>query len=345
MRVMMLAPGRSSHTLRPLKWLLERKVEVVFVDDEAPGLAGQGANGCRFVGYPRLRGARILHRIAGARAASRLGRAWSTRQLRRLAEVIRPDLVHVHFVDRRAFCAARAGLRPLVLSVWGSDVNRLLDSTADPEQLKMAAFSLNQARLVIVDAPDMPEKCERLAGRALSILKLPLGVDTEVFRPRPESTRARWRSLLAIPPSAPVLVSVRAWDPLYAHDAILRAFARARPRLPREAVLVFKRYCPDPDRDRVRALTRDIETLAEKLGVMPSIRFLDEMPPDELPDVYTSPTSWSTSREWMRSLSLSRRPRLAAVLSYPIACPRTRAPSPTVSFRWSLRAMRKGSRS
>jgi L-malate glycosyltransferase len=284
MRVMMLAPGHSRHALRPLSWLLEQKVEVVLVDYDAPG--PEVGDGYRCVGYPRLRAARLLGRVAGARAASRLQQAWSVRRLRRLAEEIRPDLVHVHFVDRRAFCAAQAGLRPLVLSVWGSDVNRLLVPGADPELSRMAAFALSWARLVIVDAPDMPEKCERLAGRALSILTLPLGVDGEAFRPGPESARNKWRSRLGIPEGAPVLVSMRAWDPLYAHDAILRAFAHARRHLPPQTVLVFKRYNPARARDVGEALTQEIGALAERLGVTPWIRFLDEVRPEELPEIY-----------------------------------------------------------
>src|SRR5215213_1483263 len=47
----------------------------------------------------------------------RIGRA-----LTRIARTTRPDLVHAHWTSGYGWMAARAGLRPLVTSAWGSDL-------------------------------------------------------------------------------------------------------------------------------------------------------------------------------------------------------------------------------
>ena len=42
--------------------------------------------------------------------------------LRRLAKHIQPDIIHAQYVTSYGFLAALAGLHPLVLTAWGTDV-------------------------------------------------------------------------------------------------------------------------------------------------------------------------------------------------------------------------------
>jgi glycosyltransferase involved in cell wall biosynthesis len=206
--------------------------------------------------------------------------------LRARWQLLKPDLVHVHWVDQRAYHCARAGLRPLVLSVWGCDVNTLFLPGAHPLVRRRTSEALAAADLVIADSPDMVDKCRALAGRDVRVELLPLGIPTATFRPVDPGRAAAWRRRLRVSEASTVLLSARAIQEVYGQHLILEAFARAVPRLRREAVLVFKRFNPrrggalgPPYEDTLRRRT-------DELGIAHLVRWLPEVPYEQLPEVY-----------------------------------------------------------
>ena len=277
MRVLMLAPGFSMHSRRPLGWLLDRGCEVVFMDWDDPLPAPRA--GYRFVRITAIRGMRLWRRLLGPARAARFQMHLLTRALRRLGREAAPDVTHVHWVDTRATACARAGLHPLVVSVWGSDVN----APRDPDA---AGEALAAADLVIVDEPGMADKCRRLAGRPVSTELLHQGVDTTRFRPGLDGARRAWRTMLAIPDASKVALSLRGWHPSYGHHVILEAFHRAMATLAQPAVLVFKIFnrVSYPD---AGSYERDVRARVEAVGLGSHVRWIEhEVDFDEMPGVY-----------------------------------------------------------
>lgn len=275
MRVMMLAPGGSVHALRPLRWLVERGCKVLFVDGRKPDASGLDF---AYATYPfnetRIRrlGWRLAYRIALAELRWRFSR-W------------RADIVHVHWVDRRAHACVAAGLKPLVLTVWGSDINLVLGDTADPVDQRMVGESLAAADLVIVDSTDMPAKCADLAGRPVPTALLPLGIDTDRFCPPLPDRVAAWRERHGIPADATTFMSVRAWGPRYGHADILEAFAEARRSSNRPMVLVFKVYNA-ADYPAAAGLQAQLQRRADHLGIGADLRWIGQVPHEELALMY-----------------------------------------------------------
>jgi glycosyltransferase involved in cell wall biosynthesis len=278
---MMLAPGASPHARRPLGWLLRRGVEIVFVDARDPLPARRA--GYRFIPFPRT-GLRPLRGAFGSRAGHALA-LWPALPLHLVWRAARPDLVHVHYVDHRARQAVRAGARPLVLSAWGTDIHRHFQPGADPEDRRAIGEALASADLVIADAPDVAARCAELAGRELATERVPLGVDTERFRPDDGTAARTWRRALDIPAGAAVILSARAMAPLYRHDAVLEAFARAWPHLCRPAVLVFKVWSPG-GRAPALACAGALRRRAHARGVAGAVRWIDPVPEEQLPGIY-----------------------------------------------------------
>ena len=62
--------------------------------------------------------------------------------LRRLAARVRPDVVHAQYVTSYGFLAAIAGLRPLVVTAWGSDV------LVSPRESRLARALVGSVRCV-----------------------------------------------------------------------------------------------------------------------------------------------------------------------------------------------------
>jgi glycosyltransferase involved in cell wall biosynthesis len=285
-KVLMIGFSSQIHSMRPLNWLLERGCRVVFSNGVNP--FPDGKEGFSFVRFPKSRGGRVLPKLLGNRVGSALYEVLAWVPIMRLKmqwKRIRPSIVHVHWVDDRAYFCVKAGLRPLVLTVWGSDINILFLPDANPAARRRVGKALAGADLVLIDSADLHKKCSEIAGRDVSTKLFSLGINTARFRPGYQQEALEWRQRLDIPTGAIVLLSIRAWLPLYRHESILKAFARALPQLNSKAVLVFKflhRPIVNPN-----LYENELRDLAEKLGVSQMVRWMDEVPLHKVPEVYS----------------------------------------------------------
>src|SRR5262249_34708748 len=98
--------------------------------------------------------------------------------LRRLWRSVKPDIVHLQWVDDRIWRAARAGLRPLVATAWGSDLNVAAKAAPNEASRKRIGTGLRKLDLLIVDSDDMATTAELLAGSSLNTMLVPIGIDT-----------------------------------------------------------------------------------------------------------------------------------------------------------------------
>ena len=282
----MVAPLDENHSFRPLNCLLKRGCAVVFMSYFNPFPEGQ--EGFKFIRFPKPRGGRVFPKLLGQKFGSRLFRLleWTTvLRLKVLYRRIRPAIVHVHWVDEHAYYYMKAGLRPLVLTVWGSDINIHFLPDTDPIARHRVGEALACADLILIDSADMHKKCAKLAGHVVPTKLFTLGIDIAMFRPGYAQAALEWRSKLNIPAEATVLLSNRGWKPLYRHDCILEAFAQAMPRLNSKAILVFKilkKKGTDQD-----LYEKEMRGQAEQLGVTRMVRWMAEVPMNLLPELYS----------------------------------------------------------
>ena len=193
-----------------------------------------------------------------------------------------PDVVHVCWVDFRAALCSRAGMTPLILSAWGTDINAHFEAGADPEWRAFAVEALSGASLTIVDAPSMMARCEMLAGRPILSEMLHLGVDTDQFRGGLHAERSEVRAQLKISDDDVLFSSMRALSPLYNHGLILDAFAQSLPRLQRKAYLLFKTF------NAQSGYLQMLQQKTREYGITDRVRFVNEMPHAALPSLYAA---------------------------------------------------------
>jgi glycosyltransferase involved in cell wall biosynthesis len=284
MKVMMLAPGNSIHSKRSLSWLLERGCSVLFLDEQDP--KPEDPEHFQYVPYPQVhRAEKRLYKLLGWKWSLRMEK-WATEmRLRRIRRRFRPDVVHVHWIDHRAHACFCAGLRPLILSVWGSDINNLLLPDADPQHVRSVGDALAGADQVLADAPDMQDKCSQLAGRPVKVEMLPYGIDTQKFRPGLDDAAKSWRQDLGVPEGVKVLLSMRLFFHRYGHHLILEAFAQALGRFHSQSILVFKTTNSgmSPYDTEYEA---EVRTRAGDLGISHLIRFAGDVPYEQMPEIY-----------------------------------------------------------
>jgi glycosyltransferase involved in cell wall biosynthesis len=276
MHFLALAPGCSVHSQRFVELLLADGHTVTAMDAVDPLAAG--APPYRFVPLPRpIRGMGRL-----GRWFANLERRWRIGRLRRLWKKIRPDVVHVQWVDDRAWLCAQAGVRPLVLHCWGSDINNFFGAPVGPaEGREKVRFSLRSADLITADTREVLARCEELAGAPLRTQLYRLGVDVPRFA-RDYSEQVRdLRRRLGIPPGQKVLLSVRRLHPGLGQEDIVRAFATVSRDLTLPGtVLVFRRYLAEPEYES------HLKSLVRELRVQANVAWLDGGSYDDVPVQY-----------------------------------------------------------
>jgi glycosyltransferase involved in cell wall biosynthesis len=144
-------------------------------------------------------------------------------QVRALARRIAPDLVHGHYVTSNGLWAAACGVRPLVLTAWGSDL--LVTPRESAFKRALTGWILRRADLLTGDSADLLDAMRAFGVRA-PCHEIHWGADTERFRP-PAAPRDR---------AVFTLASARQWRANYRIDVVLRALARLRERAPGAAV-------------------------------------------------------------------------------------------------------------
>jgi len=168
MKVFLLGPGYDVHTKARLGLALEQRLSTTFCDFRSDqDLYSAGRPNYRFC--PLSQALAVPRLLAAPTMAEGSHRSYEhALEGEESLAVHCPDIVHVHWVDETAHLCALAAVKPLVLTVWGTDINRHFLPGADLQLRRRTAQTLRRADLVIVDAKDMANKCEILAEKQLN---------------------------------------------------------------------------------------------------------------------------------------------------------------------------------
>lgn len=181
------------------------------------------------------------------------------RAVRQLTSNGKFDLVNAHFASSYGLAAAMAGFRPLVVSVWGSDV--LAPHARRLPRAPALRWTLRRATVVGATSDALASAARTFAPKA-SIYVTPFGVDAQRFAPSAE------------PPCPPfTVVAARHLARNYGIDVLLQAFQLVTHDAPGARLLIAG---TGPDRDALRRV-------AHGLGLDASVRFLGLVPHEEMP--------------------------------------------------------------
>jgi glycosyltransferase involved in cell wall biosynthesis len=182
---------------------------------------------------------------------------------------VKPDIVHAGPIQRCAFPISLLGFRPLVSMSWGSD---LLAGARRGVGRAEARFTLGRSAALIADCQAVRQAAIALGMRDDRIVVFPWGVDLGRFHPaKASSLRADlgWGDAF-------VLISTRAWEPIYGINIIAEGFCRATAVDPRLRLLMLG------DGSQAKWLRRkfDDERISDRVHIAGQIDY------DRLPDFY-----------------------------------------------------------
>jgi L-malate glycosyltransferase len=228
MKLLLLGAGSAIHSQRWANGLVHAGVEVVCVSQHDFLPSGWDER------VERVR----LRRSGNA------GYFLNAPALRRLYAARGCELLNAHYASGYGVLATLSGVRPRLVSVWGSDVYDF--PRTSPVHRAMLRRVLSSADALASTSVAMAGEVERLLAPAQRPVAItPFGVDLDAFGPRPASA-ADCSAVL-------VIGTVKTLASKYGIDTLLRAFARLAPRLDGRA-LRLRIVGDGPDRAALQAL-------------------------------------------------------------------------------------------
>jgi len=256
MRIVILAPAKSTHAIKWLRHLVASGHDVHVITATAHYIPDAQVPGAH---YHMLRGPLKTAFVAGVAST------------RRIIRDVEPAIVHAHTASSYGTLGRLSRFHPFVLSVWGSDVFNFPNRSRLHYALIRA--NLRAADCLCSTSEVMAEQVRQLVSRPDGVDVVPFGVDTEVFRPASSLQD----------PNAFVVGTVKYLEPTYGIDILIRAFALARNVAAREcrSLSATMRLLIVGDGSQRSKLER----LARELGVHGATEFLGRIPHEQVPSV------------------------------------------------------------
>jgi glycosyltransferase involved in cell wall biosynthesis len=185
---------------------------------------------------------------------------------------VKPDIVQAGPVQTCGFVAALSGFRPFLLVSWGSDI--LVEADRSPTMRWVTRYTLARSSMLLCDAEAVRAKAKSLAAYPDErIVQFPWGIDLQLFSPAEDRSGLRqmhgWEG-------ACVVLSTRAWEPIYGIPVLLEAFSRAYEKAPSLRLMLLGSG----------SLAPEIEKFVSSRGLSRAVVMPGQVAHERLPDVF-----------------------------------------------------------
>jgi L-malate glycosyltransferase len=167
MRILFLSAGNSIHTVRWVNTLADRghEVHLVYNAEHLPtnNIVNEKV---------------IQHKL---KYSGFLAYYLNAGELAKLTKIISPDLINAHYASGYGTLARIAKLKPLILSVWGSDIYDF--PYQSKLKMKILKKNIKFADRIASTSLSMAKHVEQIMNENIDIVVTPFGVDTNLFKP------------------------------------------------------------------------------------------------------------------------------------------------------------------
>lgn len=214
---------------------------------------------------------------------------WLLMDLKQVIKRIQPDIIHAGPLQTSAFLAALSGHPRLVGMSWGSDL--LVESERNGLLRTITKYVLGHTSVLACDCQAVKDKAVDMGFPSDRAVVFPWGVDLNRFSPK---VGGRFRKEMGWD-KAFVILCLRAMEPLYGVDVVMRGFQVAT-RTSKDLRLILLGS---------GSLKGEIQKMVRDAGLESSVYFGGTLKNEELVDFYHSADLYvSASRSDGSSVSL-----------------------------------------
>ena len=182
-------------------------------------------------------------------------------ECKKILGIVKPDLVHAHFVTDYGFLAALADYHPLVISPWGSDI--LIQAKNSLFWRKAVKFVLGRADAITCTSNYLYDAAKEYFPDCVEAVIIPFGVDSEVFKPQAARKHRTGKKI----------GTLKVLNSLCGNEYLIRAVPHILKTCPDLRVFIAGPGDQKPYR-----------VLAEKLGIAGHIEFVGAITQQQAPD-------------------------------------------------------------
>lgn len=244
MKVVLLAPGKSSHTHKWAHFFLEQGMDVTVVTFK-DHFSEKNAQEVRTLVLPKLLPGKLSYITA-------------VFALKKILKELRPDVFHAHFASSYGFVGALTGYHPFFVSVWGTDIFQFPKKSGINR--KIIEFTLGKADVVCSTSHIMAEETKLYVKKPVEVT--PFGVNLAKFFPEARVARSGFKIGIA-----------KGLEDKYGFRDLFKAVSDLRKRLD-DLELVVIGSGP---------METEYRELCQSLGIAEAVEFTGYVPNTEVP--------------------------------------------------------------
>ena len=253
MRILFIGAATSNHTIRWVNALSNRNHDVMLVSR-----SDQRDNKKRI--SPNVKIKYLKH-------GGGIGYYLNVFELKRIYKDFKPDVVNAHYATGYGTLARLSRWRPLVLSVWGSDVYDFPWKSA--RNRRLLCKNLNYADEIASTSFAMAEETRRvLSDPKREITVTPFGVDLSLFQQKNKSTVSDCK----------IVGIVKYLEPIYDIPLLINAFEILHKRIINTELHIYG----------YGKLKDKLIELCESKHISGSVKFMGVIPNNEVPKALNS---------------------------------------------------------
>lgn len=191
--------------------------------------------------------------------------------LYKLEKIIRPSIVHAHYLSSYgiigAFIPKRQNVK-FIVSTWGTDV--VTNPKINYIYLLLTRFVLIRSDCIMATSAYLANECKKYTKKEIHIT--PFGIDTDRFRSNPDSK--------VINPLTVTIGTVKSLYPVYGIDVLIKAFAEVVKSHPEISIdLKIAGHGPE---------LKSLKILAVETGVANKIKWVGSLKYEHVPEFLQS---------------------------------------------------------
>ncbi len=210
MKVLMLADPGSAHTIKWVKHLCANGVEIYLFGLREFNIENYSGIENFYISSINI-DKDIFEKSDGSLSKIKYIKALPS--IKKLIKEFKPDIIHAHYATSYGLLGALSGFHPLIISVYGSDVNEFPYKSVIHKMI--FKFILQRAEKILATSNTLARDVKKYTGKDIEVT--PFGIDMNIFRPDNNKEKFFNKDDL-------VIGTVKALEDIYGIEYLITAF-------------------------------------------------------------------------------------------------------------------------
>jgi L-malate glycosyltransferase len=227
MKLLLLADPESIHTIRWIKSLAKKNIEIVIFTFTNYSID-------TFENYDNVRIiSSHIHRDKiykiGNGAIQKIKYLKVLPKLKRIIKKFKPNIVHAHYASSYGLLGALSGFHPFILSVWGADIFDFPKLSFLHK--KIIQYNFRKADKILSTSEVMAKETKNYTNKKIEVT--PFGINTNLFKPEEVNSLFSKNDI--------VIGTIKTLEPKYGIDLLIKSFHIVKnkyPTLPLKLLIV-----------------------------------------------------------------------------------------------------------